>query len=309
MTDCISIPGPERVNKTKMIYYAETPLLKIAYLKQGEDHKSAVLLLHGWPDDATTWSGVIPKLTDGGYLVIAPWLRGFGNTRFKAENTPRTGNFGIIAYDMIALMDSLNIEQFSVIGHDWGSKIAESLAVGWPGRVLKMALLSSPPRLGGTPMPTFKHAQLEWYHWFMATKVGEKAVRKDPLEFTHIMWENWAPKGWYSEKVFQETSESWKNPDFIDVTLHSYRSRWGEAEPDDYSKELEEKIKATKTLSLPVLYVQGEADGVNPPYASAHVHEKFTGPFNRILMPGVGHFPSREAPSELSRHLVDFLNI
>lgn len=290
-----------------MIYYARTQRLKTAYLEMGAPTRPAVLLLHGWPDDATTWDGVMPRLVAAGYRVIAPFLRGFGNTAFLSESTPRTGNSGILAMDAMELMDQLGIERFAVVGHDWGSNTAEALAVGWPGRVSRMALLSSPPRLGGTPTPPFRHAQLEWYHWFQATKRGAEAVRKDPIGFAHIMWENWSPRGWFDEAAFNKTAESWKNPDFVDVTLHSYRARWEEAGPDPDSLKLEQEIKATKTLSLPVLYVQGEADGVNPPYVSENVHEKFTGYFKRVLMPGVGHFPSREAPEALAAHLLEFL--
>jgi pimeloyl-ACP methyl ester carboxylesterase len=88
------------------------------------------------------------------------------------------------------------------------------------------------------------------------------------------------------------------------VTLHSYRSRWDEAEPDPSSKWLDEKVKATKTLALPTIYFQGELDGVNPPRASEKIAEKFTGPFERIVLSGVGHFPTREAPAEVAARLV-----
>jgi pimeloyl-ACP methyl ester carboxylesterase len=77
-------------------------------------------------------------------------------------------------------------------------------------------------------------------------------------------------------------------------------------EPDEKSKSLEEMVKSTKTLSLPALLIHGEMDGVGPPYTSENIHEKFTGPFNRIIIPGVGHFPSREAPDEISAHIVGF---
>ncbi|WP_158799710.1 alpha/beta fold hydrolase [Pedobacter sp. L105] len=289
-----------------MIRYAETELLKMAYLERGAAGNPVILLLHGWPDDATTWNGVLPKLVEKGYRVLAPWLRGFGRTTFKDKSTAKTGNAGMIALDIIEFMDSLNIAQFAVVGHDWGANIGEALAIGWPEKIIKIALLSSPPRLGSIPVPNFKHGQLQWYHWFMATKRGAAAVRKDPIGFAHIMWENWAPKGWFTEQTFEKVSESWNNPDFVEVTLHSYRSRWGEAEPDERSKYLEERIKATKSLKLPALYVQGKLDGVNPPYASEFVHERFNGPFNRIVLPGIGHFPSREAPEILAEHLVVF---
>ncbi len=290
-----------------MIQHADTKLLHIAYQEQGAKDKPVVLLLHGWPDDATTWNEVIPPLVFANYRTVAPYLRGFGETRFKKERTRRTGDSGIHALDMMALMDSLDIKKFSVIGHDWGSNIAESLAVGWSKRIERIALLSTPPRLGGMPTPPFHHAQLEWYHWFQATKRGEEAVKKNPVSFAHIMWENWSPKGWFDEDTFNRVSQSWQNPDFVEVTLHSYRSRWEEAEPDSKSAKLEKKVKTTQTLSLPALYIQGEEDGVNPPYVSENVHEKFTGYFKRIVMSGVGHFPSREAAFELCNYLVPFL--
>jgi pimeloyl-ACP methyl ester carboxylesterase len=88
------------------------------------------------------------------------------------------------------------------------------------------------------------------------------------------------------------------------VTLHSYRSRWEEAEPDPTSKWLDDKVKATKALALPAIYFQGELDGVNPPETSEKVAEKFTGQFELIVLPGVGHFPTREVPGEVAARLV-----
>ena len=291
-----------------MIQYASTNTLNIAYREESPADAPTVILLHGWPDDPTTWDQVIPRLVKAGYRVIAPWLRGFGTTTFLQPATARTGNSGIIALDILELMDALGLKTVSLIGHDWGANISESLAVGWPDRIERIAMLSTPPRLGGLPTPPFEHAQLEWYHWFQATKRGEVAVRADPNGFAHIMWVNWSPKGWFTEETFKQVAQSWANPDFVDVTLHSYRSRWDEAEPDPKSVALEEKVKSTKTLSLPALYVQGEVDGVNPPEFSKDVHKKFSGPFDQITMPGVGHFPSREAPNVLADHLIRFLS-
>lgn len=282
-----------------MIFEASTTLLNIAYHEAGAKDNPVVLLLHGWPDDATTWEKVMPELMAEGYRVIAPYFRGFGKTKFKNPNAPRTGNTGIHALDMINLMDSLNIDTASVIGHDWGANVAEYLAVNWPDRVKSLAMISSTPRLGGMPTPSFEQALLDWYHWFQATKRGQQAVKDDPIGFAHLMWVNWSPKGWFDEEKFQQVAKSWRNEDFVAVTLHSYQSRWDEAEPDHASVDIENKVKLTKT---------GEKDGVNPSKVSEKVYEKFTGSFSRIIIPNIGHFPSREAPSSLSNHLIDFLN-
>ncbi len=263
-----------------------------------------VLLLHGWPDDASTWDRVAPVLHAAGLRTIAPTLRGFGATRFRSPDTPRTGNTGIHALDAIAAMDALGVDRFAIAGHDWGSNIAEAMAVGWPQRVTRLAMLSTPSRLGGMKTSPFWHARLQWYHWFQATQRGADAVRQDPRGFARMMWDTWSPAGWFDEATFARVARSFENPDFVDVTLHSYRARWGEAEPDPASAWLEERVKATTRLALPTLFFAGELDGVNPPAVSEGLAEKFGGPFERIVLPGVGHFPTREAPDEVARRLV-----
>ena len=262
----------------------------------------AVLLLHGWPDDATTWDAVSPRLNAAGFRTIAPMFRGFGQTRFVSDTAPRTGNTAILAMDIIAMVDALGIERFSVAGHDWGSAVGEALAVGWPGRVSRLCMLSSPPRAGGLKITSFAQAQRYWYHWFQATKPGQDAIRADPKGFAHIMWVNWAPAGWFDEALFAAVAASFDNPDWVDVTLHSYQARWGEAEPDPASRWLEDGVKATQRLAVPALFIQGGADGVNPAEASAQLAAKFSGPFQRVVLPGVGHFPTREAPERPCRH-------
>ena len=281
-----------------------TDHLDISYADTGPRDGPVVLLLHGWPDDASTWEEVAPALNAAGLRTIVPTLRGFGETRLLGE-TARTGNSAILAIDAIELMDGLGIERFAIAGHDWGSNTAEAIAVGWPDRVTRMSMLSTPSRLGGMPTPPFEQAQRQWYHWFMATARGAQAVRDDHKGFAHIHWTNWSPPGWFDEATFQRVARSFENPDWADVTLHSYRARWDEAEPDPRSQWLEDKIKATKTLSLPTLYLQGAVDGVNPPSASKQVPTKFTGPFAFVQLTGVGHSPTRENPDAVVRHLLE----
>lgn len=282
--------------------------LEVAFSVAGDKGGQTVLLLHGWPDDQSTWDGLAPILASCGFRLIIPTLRGFGDTRFLDEATQRSGNSGILAMDAIALLDALDIERCAVVGHDWGSNTAESMAVGWPDRIERIAMLGTPARLGGLPTPPFWHAQLEWYHWFMATGRGAGAVAADRRGFTHIHWQNWGPAGWFDEATFDAVAASFDNPDWVDVTLHSYRSRWGETNPDPRSQWLEDKIRATKSLALPTIYFQGELDGVNPPPTARSMPEKFSGPFELVTVAGAGHFIQRQAPDRVAEKLVPFLN-
>ncbi len=285
----------------------ETPDLTMHVREWNPQSTKPVLLIHGWPDDASTWDRVAPVLGDAGYRVIVPTLRGFGDTRFREAQTPRTGDSGIHAMDMIGLLDALGIAAVAVAGHDWGSNIGEALAIGWPGRVERLAMLSTVPRLGGMPTPTFEQAQRYWYHWFMATERGAAAIRADPQGFAHTHWVNWAPAGWFDEATFRTVAKSFDNPDWVDVTLHSYRARWDVAAPDPRSAWLAARIKATTALSLPALFIKGDVDGVTMQDSFAKVPAKFGGPFRLAGLPGVGHFPQREAPAAVAELLVTFL--
>ena len=142
-----------------------------------------------------------------------PSLRGFGETRFTSDAAPRAADSAMLALDAISLLDALQVERFMVAGQDWGANIAEALAVGWPDRVERMALMSSPPRLGGVPTPPFEQCERQWYHWFMATARGAEAVAADRRGFAHRHWVNWGPPGWFDEATFERVARSWDNPD------------------------------------------------------------------------------------------------
>ena len=262
------------------------------------------MLIHGWPDDATTWNPIAPQLNEAGFKTIAAMHRGFGSTRFLNSKTPRTGNVGILALDAIELADRLGLDNFFVAGHDWGSNVAEMLAVGWPKRVTRIAMLSTPSRLGGLKMPPFDIARRYWYHWFQATDRGAKAVAADPKGFARIMWDTWSPPGWFDDATFDGVARSFSNPDWVKVTLHSYRSRWGETPCDRRSMKVEAKLKATRAISTPTIFIQGAQDGVTPPRMTENMGSMFVGRFKRMVLQNVGHFPTREAPAVVSRQLI-----
>jgi hypothetical protein len=86
-------------------------------------------------------------------------------------------------------------------------------------------MLSTPSRLGGLQTPPFDIARRYWHHWFQATRRGSKAVAADPNGFARIMWDTWSPPGWFDNRTFNKVARSFPNPDWIEVTLHSYLSR------------------------------------------------------------------------------------
>lgn len=82
-----------------------TDILEIGYETGGPYDGPLVLLLHGWPDDVRGWRGVVPHLEQAGFRWVAPWLRGFGHTRFLSGDTIRDGSAVALAQDAIDLVD------------------------------------------------------------------------------------------------------------------------------------------------------------------------------------------------------------
>ena len=101
----------------------------------------AAILLHGFPDSSAVWERLTPYLVEGGYRIIAPDMRGFGETGMAA----RVADYDIqtgAAVDVIAILDALKIDRVHVVGHGFGAPVAWLLAAQKPGRFPSLAALS-----------------------------------------------------------------------------------------------------------------------------------------------------------------------
>ena len=104
----------------------------------------AVLLLHGHPQTHAMWHAVAPMLAER-FAVIVPDLPGYGGSRPLAGANTLAGTKDSMARRMVALLDALGIEAACVVGHDRGGRVAHRMALGWPERVSRLALLDLVP--------------------------------------------------------------------------------------------------------------------------------------------------------------------
>jgi pimeloyl-ACP methyl ester carboxylesterase len=286
-----------------------TDVLEIAFEEAGPRDGLPVLLLHGWPDAPCGWNGIAQALHAHGWRTIAPFLRGSGRTRFLSAETPRVGSGEALAQDAIDLADALGLDRFAVVGHDWGARVAYTLAALFPERMTTISALALAfqPR-GRFTIPAFDQVRRFWYQWFMCVEGGAAKIAADPVGFARIQWETWSPAGWFDEAAFAEAAESFSNPDWTAITLNAYRSRWREGEAWDPRYDLlQEKLREVEVLSVPTLMIQGASDLCDAPSESEGLERYFTGGYERLLLEGIGHFPHREAPDAVAvavlRHL------
>jgi len=288
--------------------HVATPVLDVGVEVSGPRAGTPVLLLHGWPDDVRTWDGVLPFLHQAGCRTFAPYLRGFGPTRFRSARTMRSGQLSALGQDVLDLASALGLGRFALIGHDWGARAAYIASVLAPDRVSHAVALS----VGwGTNDPrqslALEQARNYWYHWYMALERGARAVREDRLGLTRLLWQTWGPPAWITDEAFDLTARSFDNPDWAEVTIHSYRHRWGLAEGDAAYAALEARLKTAPTIAVPTLVIHGSADWCNDPSTSANRDSAFARLYERLVLEGVGHFPSRESPGAVGEAVARFL--
>lgn len=293
---------------TTNLHRAPTPRLDIAYETGGPPDGFPVLLLHGWPDDVRTWDGVVPALHAAGFRTVTPYLRGFGPTRFRGEACPRSGQLAALGADLLDLTDALGLGRFAVIGHDWGARAAYIAACTAPDRLAACIALSVGWGTNDPGQPlTLSQTQNYWYHWLMALPRGAALVRNDRHRLTRHIWTIWNP-GWpVPEAVFTATAPAFDNPDWAEVTVHSYRVRWGHAEPDPHYAALEARLAADPVIRVPTLTLHGGSDPCNDPATSEDREALFAGGYRRVVLPGLGHFPQRQAPEAVLEEVLPFL--
>jgi pimeloyl-ACP methyl ester carboxylesterase len=287
---------------------ADAGVLSVGYAQAGPAEGPPVLLLHGWPYDIHSFAEVAPLLASAGYRVIVPFVRGYGTTRFRSDDTPRNGQQAVLAVDVIALMDALGIDRAILAGFDWGARSAGVIAALWPDRC--RALVSVSGYLIGSQaagqVPLQPQAELAWwYQFYFATDRGRAGYEKYRREFSKLIWQLASPKWAFDDATFARSAAAFDNPDHVAIVIHNYRWRLGLAAGEPQYEDLEQRLAAAPAIAVPAITMEGDANGAPHPEASAYAGQ-FTGKYqHRAIGGGVGHNLPQEAPHAFAQAIID----
>jgi pimeloyl-ACP methyl ester carboxylesterase len=279
-----------------------TPVLEIAYLESGPAGGEPVILSHGWPSDVHDYDGVAPLLAEAGFRVLVPWLRGFGATRFLDPATPRSGQQAALGADLRDFMDALSIPRALLVGYDWGGRAANVVAALWPERVSGLVSITgyNIQDIAGATRPVAAEQEYRyWYQWYFHTDRGVAGLTANRVDITRLLWRLWSPNWQFDEATLQATAPSLDNPDFVAVTIQSYRHRYGNAPGDPAYDAIETRLATLPRISVPTIILHGEDDGVGPPANATPRDRLFTALIARRNLPRAGHFLSRENPADV----------
>ena len=276
-----------------------TPILEIAYEESGPADGLPVVLLHGWPFDIHAFDGVIPYLTAAGFRVIVPYLRGYGPTRFLSASTMRSGEQAALGKDLLDLLDALRIDKALLAGFDWGGRAACVVSALWPDRVRGLVTCTGYQiqDIANAIAPADPEQERRfWYQYYFHTERGRNGLIQKRGAIAKLLWRLWSPEWHFDDSTFARTAASFDNPDFVEITIHSYRHRAGNAPSDPTYGSIESELSKLPKISVPTIVIHGGVDDVNPPDKSLGHHKYFTGPYERRVFENVGHNPPQEAP-------------
>jgi len=264
--------------------------VELAVLDEGGGDGLPLLLIHGFPDSSRLWRHVVPQLVAAGHRVIAPDLRGLGESD-KPEAVEEYAIARSVA-DMVAVLDALGIERAGVVGHDWGAVVAWALTAMAPERVERLAALSV-----GHPA-RFRERRVEdreksWYMLlFQFEGVAEELLQRDDW----ALMREWLRDDGDIDHYLADLAR----PGALTAALNWYRAN---SHP---SRELSGGRRSLPAVTVPTLGVWSSGDHYlreEPMRASAaHVEA----PFRYERIEGASHWIPLDAPDALGRLLVEF---
>lgn len=280
--------------------FVQTSILNIGYETRGPEDGQPVILLHGFPDDIRAWDQVVTAISGQGLRTYTPYLRGYGETRFLDAETVRSGQNAALAQDVIEFADALGLEQFVLVGHDWGAQAAQGVAALQPERIAHL-ISFAPYSLTWSDYqdgpPDYQQIRALWYQNVLNQPMGEGILQADRRGFSRYLWQTWSPSWTFTDEEFEATAASFDNPDFVAVVLHAYRSGYGAAENDPRYADIEARFAERPAIEVPTTVLLGREDGIN--IFQPNMLEQssdFTGGYTAQVVDGVGHFIHRERP-------------
>ena len=253
---------------------------------------------------------MLAPLAAAGCRTIVPYLRGFGATRFLSSTTPRSGQQAALGHDLIALMDALVLSRAALVGYDWGGRAACIVAALWPERVRCLVAgngynIQDIAHSGVPASPEQEHRF--WYQYYFHSERGRAGLAANRREFCRLIWRLWSPNWAFDDTTFERTASSLDNPDFVDVTIQSYRHRFDNAPGDPALEPIEQRLAARPTIAAPTIVLHGEANGVRLPETSAGHARFFTGPYQRRVIARAGHNLPQEVPEVVTAAALDLI--
>ena len=254
-----------------------------------------VLLLHGFPQTSWAWRDELWALGSAGFRAVAPDQRGYCPGARPAE----VGDYATthLLGDVVAIADSMEMETFDLVGHDWGGMLAWIVASRHPGRVRSLSVVSTPHplalqrALGGDPAQA---AQGEATEAFRAPEAPERLLLGADGSGSGLA--TLLAETGLDDEDARVYVAALREPGALTAALNWYRAMDlvapGDLEP----------------VTVPTLYVWSTGDEAFGRAAAEGTATCVRGPYRFEVLENVSHWVPEMAPVELSELLHSHLS-
>lgn len=263
-----------------------------------------VLLLHGYPQTHVMWHHVAPPLAEE-YTVVVADLRGYGDSDKPVAGDDHAGySKRAMAADQVGLMRYMGFEEFAVVGHDRGARVAHRMCLDHAERVSRVAALDIVPtrHVFGT---VDKETALRYDHWFFLAEppdLPERLIGSDPEYYLRSKMGQWSGGAdAFAPEAVAAYLRWFTDPAAIHASCEDYRAAASiDLEHDDVD------FAAGRRIGCPLLALWGARGFVGRHYDVPAVWRTYADDV-RGAAADCGHFIPEEAPETTREVLLDFL--
>ena len=273
----------------------------------GAADASPVILLHGFPESHRTWRGVAPLLDDR-FRLIMPDQRGFGASDQPQDvDAYRTDT---VIDDIFALADTLGLEKFALVGHDWGGAIAWPAALRGDPRLTRLAIINAPHPVifQKSLIEDAEQRAASQYITLLRTPGFEKVIEGMGLDafFEKVIGDH-VDRRMLLEADKQQYIAEWSQPGTLAAMLNWYRASKLVVPPPSVTVPIPDWVLgAFPKVPVPTLVIWGMLDAALKPTQLDGLDRMV--PDLRIeRIPDAGHFVPWERPEAVAKALGDFL--
>ncbi len=253
-----------------------------------------VILLHGWGSTSYMWRYVMPRLVERGHTVLAPDLRGLGDTAKPALGYDKV----TVANDIRALAARLDLgPRVTVIGHDMGGMVTYAYAAQYPNEVSRLAILDV-PLPGIPPWDDIVRTKRTWHFGFYDVRdVPEMLIAGRERQFLSWFHNSEAVNSRAFTNEAEDTyARAYSMPGALRAGFEYYR-----AFPADV---IANRDFAKNKLTMPVLGIGGS--GSFGPIIGDHLRHVATD-VRSVNIENSGHWVAEEQPEAVVDALLVFL--
>jgi pimeloyl-ACP methyl ester carboxylesterase len=276
---------------------------------EGPADAPALIFLHGFPESHRTWRHQVANFSDR-YRCIAPDQRGYRGSSKPPEVSDYTPDK--LIGDVFQLADALDIDKFTVLGHDWGGAIAWGTAIAGQmnGRVTRAVIANAPhPAIFQKLLYTNPHQResSQYMRGFRDPK-NDALVREHGLAGILLQEIKWDSGDVMEPEERAELLKDWQDRDAAFAMLNWYRASPIDIPPMDAPYEVPAGWTPPQlpNLTIPTLVVWGMDDLALPPENLEGLDE-IIDDLTLVEVPGSGHFVPWEAPESVNAAIDDFL--